>query len=162
MATNQIVPPSHNFTDPRRTSSGPNGSTTKEGKTVFTANAAGTTTTIVGLTAGVDGSNAVQKGERFFVHDAAGAAVDNYKVVTVTAIAKAANDTVTFTPALSVATAAGFTLKSATPIAYGDNDSLDLRLLEIGGIYTQAYIDTMTQNDKIYAVRVNDDPNSIR
>lgn len=162
MATNQIVPPSHNFTDPRRTTSPANGSTTKEGKTVFTANAAGTTTTIVGLTAGANGSNAVQVGERFFVHDAGGAVVDNYKVVTCTAIAKAANDTVTFSPALSVATANGYTLKTATPIAYGDNDALDLRLLEIGGIYTQAYIDTMTQNDKIYAVRLSDDPNSIR
>lgn len=44
---------------------------------------------------------------------------------------------------------------------YKDNAALDARLLAIGGIYTQKYVDSMTQNDKIYAVRLNDDAASI-
>jgi hypothetical protein len=49
-----------------------------------------------------------------------------------------------------------------TPGSYVSNASLDARLLAIGGVYTQKYIDSMTQNDKVYAVRVNDDPLSIK
>lgn len=49
-----------------------------------------------------------------------------------------------------------------TPANYVSNASLDARLLAIGGVYTQAYIDSMTQNDKIFAVRSNDDPLSIK
>lgn len=49
-----------------------------------------------------------------------------------------------------------------TPANYVSNASLDNRLLTIGGVYTQKYIDTMTQNDKIYAVRLFDDPLSIK
>lgn len=49
-----------------------------------------------------------------------------------------------------------------TPGNYVSNATLDARLLAIGGIYTQRYIDSMTQNDKIYAIRVNDDTLSIK
>jgi hypothetical protein len=49
-----------------------------------------------------------------------------------------------------------------TPANYVSNASLDARLLAIGGVYTQKYIDSMTQNDKVYAVRVNDDSLSIK
>jgi hypothetical protein len=49
-----------------------------------------------------------------------------------------------------------------TPANYVSNATLDARLIAIGGIYTQAYVDSMTQNDKIYAIRVNDDPLSIK
>lgn len=48
-----------------------------------------------------------------------------------------------------------------TPGSYASNNSLDARLLAIGGVYTQRYVDSMTQNDKVYAVRVNDDPTTI-
>jgi hypothetical protein len=50
----------------------------------------------------------------------------------------------------------------STPGNYVSNDSLDARLLAIGGVYTQKYIDSMTQNDKIYAIRLNDDATSIK
>jgi len=43
-----------------------------------------------------------------------------------------------------------------------DNSSLDTALLAIGGCYTQAYIDKMTQNDKVYAIRQNVDPASVK
>lgn len=48
-----------------------------------------------------------------------------------------------------------------TPANYASNATLDARLLAIGGVYTQKYIDSMTQNDKIYAVRLNDDAASL-
>jgi hypothetical protein len=31
------------------------------------------------------------------------------------------------------------------------------RLLAIGGIYTNAYLDKMTRNDMLYAIRLNDE-----
>ena len=37
------------------------------------------------------------------------------------------------------------------------NTSIDARLAAIGGVFTTAYIQTMTYNDKIYALRVNDE-----
>lgn len=47
----------------------------------------------------------------------------------------------------------------ATPANYTSNASLDARLATINaGIYTQARLDQMTANDKIYAIRLNDDP----
>lgn len=44
-----------------------------------------------------------------------------------------------------------------TPANYQSVDDLDTRLLAIGGIYTQTYLDTLTFNDKVYAVKLNDD-----
>lgn len=158
MGQHMLTPPDIGaITDPRR-----NLASTKVdsgshliGKTVFTANGAGTTTTLVGATAN-SGTNAVQVGERGIIYRA-GVALDSGKVVRITGVATGASDTVTFSPALSVATASGDLLKTVDPIAYTDNDGLDARLLEIGGIYTQKYIDSMTQNDKVYAIRLADD-----
>lgn len=164
MGQHMLTPPEvGEITDPRRNqvSGKVDSSSHMLGETLATANAAGTTTTLVCLTAGADGSNAVRKGDRVSILRA-GVPLDNGKVVTVTAIAKAANDTITFSPALSVATANGDVMKTVNPTAYNDNDSLDNRLLAIGGIYTQKYVDSMTQNDKMYAIRVNDDAGSFK
>lgn len=50
----------------------------------------------------------------------------------------------------------------ATPANYDNMAALDARLTAISATtYTQARLDTMTMNDKIYAVRMNDDANSI-
>jgi hypothetical protein len=43
-----------------------------------------------------------------------------------------------------------------------DNTSLDTKLLTLGGCYTQSYIDKMTQNDKVYAVRMAVDPTQFK
>lgn len=164
MGQHMIVPPDvSSITDPRRNqdSSKVDSGSHLQGETIATANANGTTTTFVCLTSGADGENAVRKGDRVEIVRA-GVALDSGKVVRVTGIAKAANDTITFTPALSVATASGDVMKTVNPTAFTDNDSLDARLLAIGGVYTQAYIDSMTQNDKIYAIRVNDDLGSFK
>lgn len=46
--------------------------------------------------------------------------------------------------------------------AYGSNKDLDTRLKAIdAGLYTDAYLDGMTQNDKVYAVRLADDAASL-
>lgn len=45
----------------------------------------------------------------------------------------------------------------ATPANYQSPGSLDTRLLAIGGIYTQVYLDSLTLNDKVYALKLNDD-----
>lgn len=44
-----------------------------------------------------------------------------------------------------------------TPANYQSVADLDTRLLAIGGIYTQDYLDSLTFNDKVYAVKLNDD-----
>jgi hypothetical protein len=46
----------------------------------------------------------------------------------------------------------------ATPANYVSNTALDARLAAISGtIYSQRVLDAMTSNDKVYAVRMNDD-----
>jgi hypothetical protein len=44
-----------------------------------------------------------------------------------------------------------------TPANYQSVTDIDTRLLAIGGIYTQPYLDSITMNDKIYALKLNDD-----
>lgn len=47
----------------------------------------------------------------------------------------------------------------ATPANYDNMAALDARLLAISATsYSQSRLDTMTLNDKIYALRLNDDP----
>ncbi len=46
--------------------------------------------------------------------------------------------------------------------AMASNDALDTRLAAINaGYYTAARLNAMTQNDKVYAIRLADDPTSI-
>lgn len=56
---------------------------------------------------------------------------------------------------------AGSTPKSTqdvtTPANYQSVSDLDTRLLAIGGIYTQTYLDSLTFNDKVYALKLADD-----
>jgi hypothetical protein len=49
----------------------------------------------------------------------------------------------------------------ATPANYASIASMRTRLLAIGGIYTAAYLDVMTMNDMVYALRISDDPTGI-
>lgn len=45
---------------------------------------------------------------------------------------------------------------------YGSISTLDARLIAINAaIYTQAQLDKMTANDKVFAVRLNDDPTTL-
>jgi len=159
MAQHMLSAPDVNFTDPRRNNPSPDSDSQSVGEVIFTANATGTTTTLVGATQ-ADGVNAVRVGDKGVIFNASGVQRDNYRVVTVTGVDTDTSDTITFSPALEAATATGFTLRSVNPEAYVDNTSLDARLVAAGGCYTQAYVDGMTQNDKVYAVRLLDDPTS--
>lgn len=50
----------------------------------------------------------------------------------------------------------------ATPANYDNIAALDARLTAISATtYTQARLDTMSLNDKVYAVRLADDPNTL-
>lgn len=49
-----------------------------------------------------------------------------------------------------------------TPANYTDMTALDTRLTAIdANAYSQANLDTMTLNDKLYALRINDDSGTI-
>ena len=160
MGQHMLTPPDVNFVDKRRAASD-DGESHLVGKIIFTANAGGTTTTIVGTTSGADGANAVRVGERCKVFNSDGT-VQEETIVTITDVAVGASDTVTFTPALASATASGDTLRQVGNVTgFSSNDALDARLNEIDStLYSQANLDKMTQNDKVYALRVNDDSTS--
>lgn len=129
------------------------------GNTIFTANGAGTTTTLVGAAASLTTSvNCARLGERFVIVTSAGAVKEN-TVFTVTA--HNGTTTITFSPAAASATASGDKAVLVGGV-YADNASLDAKLLAIGGVYTQAYIDKMTQNDKVYAIRQFEVPDSVK
>lgn len=49
----------------------------------------------------------------------------------------------------------------ATPANYDNMDALDARLTAISALYTPARLNSMTWNDKIYAVRLADDAGTI-
>jgi hypothetical protein len=55
-------------------------------------------------------------------------------------------------------TTVGLSTFPATPANYASISALDTRLAAISGTkYTQARLDTMTLNDKVYALRLEDD-----
>lgn len=130
------------------------------GPAVFTANATGTTTTIVGANAApATGTNVVRLGDEFKLFNVTTGTLKQETVFRVTGIAVAASTTVTFTPAATVAPISGDTMKLvgvSNVYSHGDRDR---RLLELG--FTAARIATLTENDKLYQLRVLDDPGSL-
>jgi hypothetical protein len=130
------------------------------GVAVFTANASGTTTTLVGANAapGVNDVNVIRRGEKFRLFNSSGVLKEE-KVFTVTNIAVAASTTMTFSPAAAVATASGDIARLVTYQNYLDEANLDTRLAALG--FSASQISLMTQNDKVYAIRLRDDPGSL-
>src|SRR5690349_11508624 len=126
----------------------------------FTANAGGTTTTIVGANAapGTNDNNVIRRGEEFQLFTGAGAKKEE-TVFTVTAVAVAGSTTVTFTPAAAAVTANGDVARFVGLTDLKDIADLDARLLVIG--YTQAQINVMSVNDKVFAVRQSDNADGI-
>jgi len=55
------------------------------------------------------------------------------------------------------ASAAKSTTDLGAPETYQSPGALDTALLVVGGIYTQAYLDSLTMNDKIYALKLAND-----
>lgn len=125
--------------------------------TLATANAAGTTTTLVcaNATPGVEGAsmNVARIGESFRLFTAGGA-VKEETVFTVTGIAVAASTTITFTPAAAVATASGDVARLVGSEGMDDSASLDSTLTALApGTYTSSVLNTMNENDKVFAIR---------
>lgn len=162
MAQHMLTPPDQSFTDKRRGARADE-NTRRVGKTFFTTNAAGTTTTAVGADGVVaTGVNVVRLGDKFKLFSSTDVLKEE-TVFEVTTVASASGTTtVTFTPAAAAASGSGTTLRFVGVDDYKDNESLDERLTAISSsLYTQATLDKMTQNDKVYAIRLADDPGSL-
>lgn len=129
---------------------------------VFTANATGTTTTMVGAnadpTTGVMGTNVVRIGDEFKLFTS-GNVLKQETVFRVTAIAVAGSTTVTFTPAANTAPVSGDVMKLVGVMNQYSINEKDRRLVQLG--FSAARIATLTENDKDYQIRVSDDPGSI-
>ena len=165
MGQHMLTPPSIDFVDKRRSSAGK--SVADEhlrhvGDIFFTANAGGSTTTIVGaLSTVATGVNIVRLGDKFKLFNSSGA-LKQETVFEVTGVADAASKTVTFSPAASGATASGDTCRFVGSNVYQDHETIDEALLAFNStLYSQANLDKMTQNDKVYALRLIKDPGSL-
>lgn len=159
MPQHMLTQPEIGFIDKRKSARADSNSRLV-GDTLFTANAPGTTATIVGANATVGGANTIRVGEKVKLFTAAGV-VKEETVFKVTIVAAAASTTVTFTPAAAVATASGDVLKKVTDDGYLDNESMDSALTAFNGtLYSAANLDKMTMNDKVYALRLIKDPGS--
>lgn len=160
-ATHQLVGAITNeYSDPRRLSKDDFESRVVHGRTAFTANAAGSTTTIVGANAapGTNDNNVVRRGEKFKLFNSSGALKEE-KVFEITTIAVGASTTVTFAPAAAAATASGDFIKLVSQDHLKSMEDLDARLVALG--FTQKYVDQMNLNDKLFQIRIKDDPHSI-
>lgn len=147
------------YVDKRRTYKNEFESRVASGPVVFTANAGGTTTTIVGANAAPGtNTNVVRIDDEFKLFTAAGAQKEE-TVFRITAIAVAGSTTVTYTPASAVATASTDTMRLVGPYNQYSTGERDRRLIALG--FSAARVATMTENDKMYQIRISDDPGSI-
>ena len=169
MAPNKIhmttpnLGPSLNFVDKRRaTSVAADGTTHSLSKSVaaFTANAGGTTSTIVGANAvpNTNDNNVIRRGEEFQLFTGAGAKKEE-TVFTVTNVAVGASTTVSFTPNAATATASGDVARLVGLSDVKDTADMTARLSTLG--YTDSQINSMTINDMIFALRQADNPDGI-
>jgi len=155
-----------NYIDKRRTvlSTTQLSNSTRGGITIFTCNATGTTTTAKGADAapGTADTNVVRRGESFRLFTSTGVAKEE-TIFRITGVASAAGTTtLTFSPAAATAPVSGDVLKRVGQDQYDDISDLDFRLNQLdSSFYTQARLDTMTVNDKVYALRNLDDPGSL-
>lgn len=157
--THQLSVPVPGYIDKRRTYKDDFETRIVVGGTVFTCNATGTTTTMVGANADpANGTNVVRLGDEFKLFNNSGV-LKQETVFRVTAVAVAASTTVTFTPAANTAPVSGDVMRMVGLHSQYSTGEIDRRL--IGSGMTAARVATMTENDKMYALRVIDDPGSI-
>jgi hypothetical protein len=124
-----------------------------------TANATGTTTTFVCANAVPNtNTNVIRNGDEFKLFTAAGV-VKEEKVFTVVSQAVAGSTTVTYTPASAVASVSGDVMRRVSMDNQSSSGEKDRRLLVLG--FTQARINTLTENDKDYQIRALDDAGSL-
>lgn len=127
------------------------------GPTLFTANATGTTTTIVGANGFISGgvnTNIVRIGEEFKLYTTAGVLKEE-TIFRITDVATAASTTITFTPAAAVAPVSTDFMRLVGPSYSYSNGEKDRRLVQLG--FTAAYVAKLTENDKDYQIRISDD-----
>lgn len=123
------------------------------GDTIFTANGAGTTTTLVGANADPSvPTNVVRIGEKAMLYDSTNTLKD-YTVFRITAVTVGASTTVTFSPAASGATASGDYFKLVSAQQYSDLSDLDYRLAQLAPTeYTADRLQAMTSREKTFAL----------
>jgi hypothetical protein len=122
-----------------------------------TANALGSTTTLIcaNATPGTETAttNVVRIGDTFRLFTAAGV-VKEETVFRVTGVAVAGSTTITFTPAAAVAVASTDVARLTGADGFDDSDSLDQTLTKLASAtYTSSVLNSMTLNDKIFAIR---------
>lgn len=155
-----IVAASPGYVDRRRKFKDDFESRVTTGPVAFTANATGTTTTIIGANAAPGtGTNVMRLDDEFKLFNVTTNTLKEETVFRVTAIAVAGSTTVTYTPASAVAPISGDTVKLVgvqNLTGYGEKDR---RLVALG--VAAARVAIMTENDKDYNLRVLDDPGSL-
>jgi hypothetical protein len=127
----------------------------------FTANAGGSTTTILGADATLaTGVNVMRIGDEFKLFTAAGVLKEE-TVFRVTNMASAAGTTtITFTPAAAAATASTNQARLVGLYNLQTSGDMDRRLIALG--FSSTYVSKLTENDKAYQLRTSDDPDSIK
>ncbi len=158
--THQLTAPHVNFADKRRSRSDDLESRVVTGPVMFTANATGTTTTIVGANAtpGTN-TNVIRIGDEFKLFNVTTGTLKQETVFRVTAVAVAGSTTVTFTPAAATAPISGDTAKLVQSDDLSSSGNMDRRLIALG--FSATYVSKLTENDKLYQLRISDDPGSI-
>lgn len=147
------------YVDKRRTTRDENESRIVTGPVLFTANATGTTTTIVGANATpATNTNVIRIGDEFKLFTAAGV-LKQETVFRVTAVAVAGSTTVTFTPAAATAPVSTDTARLVRSDDLASSGNMDRRLVTLG--FTSARVATLSENDKMYQLRTSDDPGSL-
>jgi hypothetical protein len=147
------------YIDKRRTFKDEFESRIVTGPVLFTGNATGTTTTIVGANATPStNTNVIRIGDEFKLFTAAGA-LKQETVFRVTGVAVAGSTTVTFTPAASTAPVSTDTCRLVRTDDLASTANMDRRLVALG--FTAARVATMTENDKVFQLRVSDDAGSL-
>jgi hypothetical protein len=152
--------PAPSYVDKRRSSREEFESRMTSGPVVFTANATGTTTTIVGANAAPGTpTNVVRIGDEFKLFNVTTGTLKQEVVFRITAVAVAGSTTVTFTPAAATAPISGDTMRLVRTDDLASSANMDRRLVALG--LTAARVALMTENDKVYQIRILDDAGSL-
>lgn len=126
----------------------------------FTANAGGTTTTLVGADATLaTGANVMRVGDEFKLFNSSGALKQETVFRVTSAASSAGTTTVTFTPAAAANTASG---DNARLVGYYNTQSTgdkDRALVALG--FSALFVSKLTENDKNYQLRTSLDAGSI-
>jgi hypothetical protein len=157
MPTHQLGDAQNGYVDKRRGYKDEFESRNLAGPVYFTANATGTTTTMVGANATPStNTNNARLDDEVQIFTAAGV-LKHPTVFRITAIAVAGSTTLTFTPAAPTAPVSTDFMREVG-LGYSTGEK-DRRLVALG--FSAARVATMTENDKDYQIRTLDDPGSL-